>query len=498
MSEGYSLAGEGVIWIQPDGPNTEPKVLACHLLGDVAEPQGDVTLFYCPDPEIPNKFNVKGSFQGVPGAITFSIETDMMKTFDYLESVRCPVPIYVGKVSCGRKNVFSAYDRMFIMENSRITSKGMSNMVAMDPASQERTRQKFDISTESMLRVFKREAARVAIAETEGLNSITNCSEFQCSGDCGDITNKGDNMFVGGDTLAGSPLNTSDVWETDDAASSWALVPTDPFDAAEVIASIRCVKIDRDTVRIIVARGTTDAGNPAEIAYSDDRGVTWTRVNVGTINGAYFTGPKSLFILDYYNIWACTTGGYIYKSSDGGGTWVAQTSGTLSVQNLNAIDFYDSLNGFAVGNLNVVLKTTDGGTVWSIVTAPVGGVGNAVLSVHVLSKNRVFIGYGAIGALYYTHNGGTDWYVRTTTVSGTGSIVSMDWLDEYVGVFIHNTAAIVGTIWWTVNGGYTWEAVPLSEANSGLNDVIILDENTAFVVGEIDGGTAMIYKVSGG
>jgi photosystem II stability/assembly factor-like uncharacterized protein len=74
----------------------------------------------------------------------------------------------------------------------------------------------------------------------------------------------------------------------------------------------------------------------------------------------------------------------------------------------------------------------------------------------------------------------------------------MDWLDEYVGVFIHNTAAIVGTIWWTVNGGYTWEAVPLSEANSGLNDVIILDENTAFVVGEIDGGTAMIYKVSGG
>jgi len=497
MSEGYSLAGEGVIWIQPEGPNTEPKVLACHMIGDIAEPQGDVTRFYCPDPEIPNKFNVKGSFQGEPGAITFAIETDMMKTFDYLEKVHCPVSIYVGKVSCGRKNVFGAYDRMFVMERSWLTSKGMSNMVASDPASQERTKQKFEISPEIMLRVFKREAARVAIAETEGLNTITACSEFQCAGDCGNATNLGDNLFVGGDTLAGSPVNTADVWESEDAAGSWDLAPTDPFVAAEIIAAIKCVKIDRDTVRIIVTCGTTGAGH-AHIAYSDDGGVTWAQVDVGDVDTAYFTGPKSLFVLDYYNIWAVTTDGHIYKSSDGATTWVEQGIG-VTIQDLNAVSFSDSLNGYVVGNSNVILKTEDGGNLWYIVTAPIAQAGFDILSVKCHSKHRAFIGYDTnTGELYYTHNGGIDWYRRATPVSGAGAIVAMDWYDEHVGAFIHNTAGLVGSIYWTVNGGYTWEVVPLSESNSGLNDIIMIDVNTAYVVGEIDGGTAMIYKVTGG
>ena len=42
MADTVVLAGEGAIWVQPDGPNTELMYLGCHELGDIEEPLGDV------------------------------------------------------------------------------------------------------------------------------------------------------------------------------------------------------------------------------------------------------------------------------------------------------------------------------------------------------------------------------------------------------------------------------------------------------------------------
>src|SRR3972149_12276387 len=107
------LAGEGALWILPGGPNTAPDFLGCHLLGDVTEPTGDVTLGYCPDPSGPNRFKVKYSFQGVPGVVTTSITTDVQATAAALEDIACPVPLFVMQSQCGRKDVFANYDRAF-------------------------------------------------------------------------------------------------------------------------------------------------------------------------------------------------------------------------------------------------------------------------------------------------------------------------------------------------------------------------------------------------
>ena len=37
------LAGQAGLWVQPDGPNTEPKFLGCHGMGDITIPFGDKT-----------------------------------------------------------------------------------------------------------------------------------------------------------------------------------------------------------------------------------------------------------------------------------------------------------------------------------------------------------------------------------------------------------------------------------------------------------------------
>jgi photosystem II stability/assembly factor-like uncharacterized protein len=58
-------------------------------------------------------------------------------------------------------------------------------------------------------------------------------------------------------------------------------------------------------------------------------------------------------------IYVCGTGGMIYKSTDGGDTWIASI--TPTTQNLNAIYFYDENHGFAVGDSGVILHTFNGG-----------------------------------------------------------------------------------------------------------------------------------------
>lgn len=490
----YVLAGEGAIWVQPDGPNTQPKYLGCHELGDIDEPLGDVKLLYCPG-ENPNEFLVTGSYQTAPGAITTSITTDLQKVVDYLEQTKCPFGVYLLHIGCGKKSTFLNYDRAFVMERTWVTKRGISKFAVKDPDNQDKTQQSFDISAEAMLRILEMKTTRLEIAETESLNSITSCDSDVCEGSCGIGHSKGDNLYVVGGVLAGSAGNTADMEKSTDGGSNWAPGASDPFAATETIASIKCFPIDSNTTRIIVARGTTDAGNPAEIAFSDDGGLTWTYVDVGTTNGQYALGEKSLFVMDSYNIWLCTSGGYIYHSADQGATWTAETSGTLSVQNLHAIEFYGSDYGFACGANGLIVKTIDGGGSWSLVTGPVSEAAVIANTLSVLSDVRVWVGYND-GKLFYTMDGGSTWYERAFTGSGAGAVKSMDWYDVYTGIIAHNTATPNGYLLMTIDGGYSWKRLPYV-TNSGLNSVIMISPTLAYAVGAANGGTAVVLKAFG-
>ena len=52
----------------------------------------------------------------------------------------------------------------------------------------------------------------------------------------------------------------------------------------------------------------------------------------------------------------------IVRTTDGGNTWVSQTSGTTN--NLNAVSFTDANNGTTVSWYGIILRTIDGGTTW--------------------------------------------------------------------------------------------------------------------------------------
>lgn len=492
----YTLAGNGALWVQPDGPNSQPQYLGCHSLSDITEPMGDVTLVYCPDPAIPNKFKVIGSYQSqATDGVTTSIETDVSSLADYLERINCPVPIFVHKVSNGRKNNFTAYDRSFVLKECRITQRSMTNMVAKDPESQERSTQSFDITAEELLRAFSMNTTRIPISEVEALNAIIALNDSQCAGDFGDAIDPGDYVFVGGDTLAGSTANTADVWRSLDGGSAWSLFQYDPFDGGEIISAIQYLNMGSGVIRILAACGTTGSGG-AKIAFSDDWGATWTHVTLPTAVGEYITGPAGLFVLDYYNIWAVTTGGYVCKSSNGGSSFAVQSSADLTTEDLNAVHFSDENNGYAGGTNNAILSTSDGGEIWEAVTGHTDQSADGITDVRVHSAYRIWLSYDD-GELYYSHDGGVTWNLRSHPKSGSGSIAAMDWLDDYVGIMVHNSDLSVGTVLMTIDGGYDWVSIS-TQTNLGLNDISIVDPSLAYAVGEVQGGTAVILKITGG
>jgi len=108
----------------------------------------------------------------------------------------------------------------------------------------------------------------------------------------------------------------------------------------------------------------------------------------------------------------------------------------------------------------------------------------------VLDRNRMWVGY-ATGNMYYTRDGGETWTIRSFLGSGTGAVKAIKFVDDYVGYVVHNTAAPVGYVLFTFDGGYTWERLT-SPTNSGYNAIFASDEWKFFLAGEANGASGFV------
>jgi photosystem II stability/assembly factor-like uncharacterized protein len=408
-----------------------------------------------------------------------------------MERVVCPANIFVHKVSCGRRDLFTNYDRSFIFRSASITSRGLSNLAVREPDSEGRSEMSFDLSMEEVIRIFDLASAQQSIGATGDLTGVHFCKDQKCDDSCGPATGLCQYGVVVGKVLTGSAAGFAQIYITLDGGGTWTPAATNPFGAGEDIGAVTCFLTARNTVRILVARGSAGAG-PAEVAYSDDDGATWTVVAVGATNAQYVNQAEGLFALDLYNIWMVTNGGYIYHSEDSGESWTAQESGVLTAATLNAVVFADELNGYAAGNTNVIMSSLDGGVSWTLLTGPAGKGADHVLALEVIDANKAWLGYSD-GELWYTIDGGTTWHQRTTALFSGGTIDYLHFESALIGWMLHNTAGPVGTVYRSIDGGFTWEATTMP-TNAGLYAIHACDPNLAFVVGDVVGGTGFVGK----
>jgi photosystem II stability/assembly factor-like uncharacterized protein len=175
--------------------------------------------------------------------------------------------------------------------------------------------------------------------------------------------------------------------------------------------------------------------------------------------------------------------GSIYKTIDGGTTWVQQTSPTTAT--LYDVCATDATHAWAVGSSGVIIYTTDG-TTWSL--HPKSGV-LTTASLYAVQ----FIGLsGWVGGgvdnvkcqIYFTTDGGTNWSTPTTNPS-TDMCNELSFYNANVGY-----VALDGNgMMYTTDGGVNWtksivDLGPYPYTRTDIECVRVgLDAVTAFAAG---------------
>ncbi len=109
------------------------------------------------------------------------------------------------------------------------------------------------------------------------------------------------------------------------------------------------------------------AGRGKGIYKTTDGGSTWSTTMAVTLNNV---DVNCIQFLDA-NTGYIAMGDGVEKSTDGGATWIEVYS--VSTFNLFGLCFVNTQKGWSVGTMSAIMNTTDGGTNWNSVSAPLAG-----------------------------------------------------------------------------------------------------------------------------
>ena len=173
---------------------------------------------------------------------------------------------------------------------------------------------------------------------------------------------------------------------------------------------------------------------------------TFLKTNDGGNNWVPFYGAGIFFFVDANNGWSFYGSGQngseppykILRTTSGGSDWTEQYTDNLT-GGYNAMYFSDFNNGWIVGDAGKVLKTTDGGTNWNIVTNSGINPNDRSKTVFFLNANNGWIsskdGNGN-GIIQHTTDGGASWTTQTTPLinpQGGNAIFSICFVDAQNG-----------------------------------------------------------------
>ncbi len=176
--------------------------------------------------------------------------------------------------------------------------------------------------------------------------------------------------------------------------------------------------------------------------------------------------------------------GTIIKTTDGGKSWDALSSGTLN--DLSEIFFINNSDGFAVGNSGTILKTHDGGFSWKVI--PSGT--NSYLHDIVFPAGSTGYCAGLNGSILKSKDKGNSWCPLTSGLDSP--LFCMDFLNDSTGA-----AGGYNIILKTTNGGNSWDIQKINFSPScTIVSISYIDNRIIYAAGNIPGGS--FYKTTDG
>lgn len=197
----------------------------------------------------------------------------------------------------------------------------------------------------------------------------------------------------------------------------------------------------------------------SKIIHTSDGGYTF---DVQSVTPGQYT-MYDIYMEDQLNGWSCggNTGsgpGYIYRTTDGGNTWIQKThpatqSNWGQIEQVGSsiwiIGAYDNLSSEYL----LILKTSDNGVNWNLVEYPqiIGAVG-----IHLFDSLN-FIVYGVGGMLKRTTDGGLSWI--STSLPSDYQVEKVVFTNQNIGYALvtdFDPSPADAYLYQSTDGGFTW------------------------------------------
>lgn len=233
------------------------------------------------------------------------------------------------------------------------------------------------------------------------------------------------------------------------------------------------------------------AGERGHVLYSTDKGATWTQVEVPA--SANLT---AIYFADERHGWAVGHVETILRTVNGGESWELVHLAPEDPQPLLDVWFADDARGIAVGAYGIVYVTSDGGAVWSQVPfepAPLEGAEKVEptpedmeaefdlgfeFHLNALARGpgrRLYLGAEA-GRLFRSDDDGASWRELPSPYDGSfHGVLPLD--GDTVLAF-----GLRGNLFRSDDGGMSWTAIATG-TTALLNAGARIDERTVVIVG---------------
>ncbi|MFH1160159.1 MAG: YCF48-related protein [bacterium] len=253
------------------------------------------------------------------------------------------------------------------------------------------------------------------------------------------------------------------------------------------------------------AVGLQDTDFIGVILYTNDAGETWARQG----DSSWLTGidVNNVWAIDQKNVWIVCSGNRIFRSLDGGTSWIQVLTPPLPGDpNLSGISILDNTTIWVSGEHGTVYQSVDAGNNWTVYDSNFFHRG-LMQGIHAISQNIIYVvgefntGKGARGFIARTLNGGVTW----DSVSLPGNYNSHYW----IGVVATDSNNVViygqeGHYAVTNNAGHSWLTKDPVTAGD-INCLVMLSPASfwgAFDYDQIfktyDGGKTWVSQVSQG
>jgi hypothetical protein len=442
------FSGQSRVFVQrTPNPSGAYFYQGCMSLDGPSQDLGEPDPVYCPSSIQRNKWDVVAIIPKTPALPTsdFTTKADrfLKDIWWSIKNQGCEFNLTVVSGACQRPDDFSKWDSKLLFRRARLTNLSLAALNALtgdDNAAVDLTGSFTFLDWEPIYPIVFGEVADATIlAEIQDgfYYDIISC------GECGVASDGCKKSYFLARANSGSPgLSGQLIYSLDDSTySALDIAPLGGLSGDRMAAvGSRCVIVSQAIGGHVYAEfDDIDAGTAN----------AWTKITTGYVSTK---GPRAIYVKSTSEVFIAGAGGYIYLLPNPIAGVSVLTDGSVSIQDLSDIHGFGN-TVVAVGNNNAVLKSSNAGDTFALVTGPLPG--QNLSSIWLLSDQVWFVGTGN-GKLYYTLNGGTSW-----TLVGLPSTITVindiKFADDTVG-YMSVEQAGAAKVYRTTDSGNTWYA----------------------------------------